>query len=456
MTAQILVISHDVVGARMAGPGIRYLSLARVLGAHFPTVLAAPNADAPEGAGGEVQVVSYRTDDGDSLSQWVDWAEVIVLPGDTLTMFPSIEKSGKILVVDLYDPSSLEALYMHGREFDAVREERYHDRAVVLAHACLSGDFFICAIEEQRLWWLGMLEAYGRVNPATFDEDPSLRALIDLVPFGLPSLSCEAAVESIDIPGVSDENRVLLWGGGVWEWLDPLTAVRAMPRILDQCPDALLLFPGTRHPSPSVPLPRQLEELISCAEQLGLAGDRVLFGDWVPHASWPGYLLRADVGLSLHPRSLESALAFRTRVLDYIWAGLPSVVTRGDTLSSLIAEYALGVTVAPGDAEQVSRAVVDILRQPKEPWRSRFEQVQRSLTWERAAMPLVAFCKHPRQAPDKVVAGSGGGNVFYESRIEQMQAERDRLAALVKGYEQGRFIRTMAWLRRVFRKGGGQ
>ena len=41
---RILLISHDVVGDSMAGPGIRYLTLARVLARHVPLTFAIPNA----------------------------------------------------------------------------------------------------------------------------------------------------------------------------------------------------------------------------------------------------------------------------------------------------------------------------------------------------------------------------------------------------------------------------
>ena len=39
---RILVISHDVVGRRMAGPGIRAWQIARVLAAHGQVTLVAP------------------------------------------------------------------------------------------------------------------------------------------------------------------------------------------------------------------------------------------------------------------------------------------------------------------------------------------------------------------------------------------------------------------------------
>ena len=40
--ATLLIVSHDVVGAAMAGPGIRYLNLARALAGALPVTLAIP------------------------------------------------------------------------------------------------------------------------------------------------------------------------------------------------------------------------------------------------------------------------------------------------------------------------------------------------------------------------------------------------------------------------------
>ena len=32
-------------------------------------------------------------------------------------------------------------------------------------------------------------------------------------------------------PGIDKNDRVILWGGGIWEWFDPLTLIRAVHRI---------------------------------------------------------------------------------------------------------------------------------------------------------------------------------------------------------------------------------
>jgi hypothetical protein len=52
--------------------------------------------------------------------------------------------------------------------------------------AAYTGDFFICGSERQRDLWMGVLLAAGRVNPKSFEQDPDLRGLIDVVGTGLP------------------------------------------------------------------------------------------------------------------------------------------------------------------------------------------------------------------------------------------------------------------------------
>ena len=59
--------------------------------------------------------------------------------------------------------------------------------------ALASGDAFVCASERQRDLWLGALLALGRIDPDAYAADPSLRSLIDVVPFGHRSRAAAVA-----------------------------------------------------------------------------------------------------------------------------------------------------------------------------------------------------------------------------------------------------------------------
>lgn len=445
----VLVVSHDVVGPKMAGPGIRYRELARVLARHFQVTLAAPGDSHLPAAEGRLW--SYEFDQWSSLAPAVERAEVILLCGDVLAWFPKLGEVDVPLIVDGYDPHTLETLALFAKTPE--QERRHRERERILRMQCRVGDFFICASERQRDWWLGLLEAAGRLNVHTYSEDPSLRRLVDVVPFGLPLSPPRHTRQVLKgvWTGIEPEDKVVLWGGGLWQWLDPLTAIRAMALICERRDDVKLVFPGTRHPNPAVPDMPICQDALQLAGELGLRGKYVFFGEWVSHEEWPNYLLESDVGLSLHFDTLETRLAFRSRVLDYVWAGLPMVVTRGDATSEVVARFGLGEVIDYRQEDELAAALLHLLERPASEFGGRFEDARTKFTWEEAAAPLARFCQHPRCAPDKV----DGALSFVQQDAElealrttvvQQEAEIARLRELVAGYEEGRFIRMMKWL----------
>jgi len=382
-------------------------------------------------------------------------AKIIIFPSDIASDFPQLIQRDVFLVVDGYDPLLAEWLTLS--QSSSVQEEQVHwkHRLRELNQQYLAGDFFICASERQRDWWLGLLEANGRINPWTFREDPSLRRLVDVVPFGLPGTPPQHTRQVVKgiWPGIGEEDWVILWGGGLWPWLDPLTAIRAVARVWQHRQDVRLIFPGTKHPNPWLDgIPTHNEAARRLAQKLGLLGKAVFFGDWIPYADWPNVLLESDIALTLHYDTLETRLAFRSRMLDYIWAGLPVVATRGDATSELVAEYGTGTVVEYEDVDGVAEAILRLLETPREAFDERFEKARRELTWERAAQPLVEFCRHPRQAPDKRALGERLENPLYLEEMARYKDEVARLQALVEGYERGRFIRLMKWLHNLRRR----
>lgn len=453
----ILVISHDVVGEQMAGPGIRYFHLAQVLAREFSVILAVPEKmDIPT----DFPVLIYTSETAESLTVAIENAQVVLVPAVQVARIPALENTRAFIVIDGYDPFVAETLHLGS---DILGLQR------ILARAYLVGDFFLCASERQRDWWLGILEAYGRINPYTFGEDPSLRRLVDVVPFGLPEEPPRATRPVIRgvWPGIGPEDKILLWGGGLWPWLDPLTAIRAVARVWSHRQDVRLVFPGTRHPNPWLSgIPTHNEEARRLAEELRLLDRAVFFGDWIPYADWPGVLLESDLALTLHFDTLETRLAFRSRMLDYIWAGLPIIATQGDATSELVEKYGLGAVVDYGDEVGVAEAILRLLEIPKEAWAQRFERARRDLTWERAVQPLVEFCRNPRRAPDKAALGDRLGNPYYLEMVNhlwdentclrdentRLRDENARLQSLVAGYERGRFIRMMRWLHQLGQK----
>jgi len=270
-----------------------------------------------------------------------------------------------------------------------------------------SADFIICASDKQKDFWLGWLTALGRVNPYTHRQDPAFSKLIDVVPFGL---SEETPVHSKQVlkgrfKTIAPNDKVILWGGGIWNWLDPFTLIKAISIIASSHPDVKLFFMGVKSPYPfsataDMDAPSRA---IKFSRELGLYDKHVFFNDWTPYRERHNYLIEADIGASLHRDNIETRFAFRTRFLDYIWAGLPILATEGDTMSNEIAKWELGKVVKSGDVQQVSRALVEMMEIPnlRQQYKPNFDRVRARYEWETAMTPLIKFCESPYLASDK-------------------------------------------------------
>jgi hypothetical protein len=139
------------------------------------------------------------------------------------------------------------------------------------------------------------------------------------------------------------------------------------------------------------------------AKDLGLLDRHVFFHPtWVPYEDRHNYLLEANVGVSTHFDCVETRFSFRTRLLDYIWAGLPIVTTKGDSLSGYVASHGLGSVLNYEDVPQMVESLLSLLQMPnaKATLQENFARAAQSLTWEQVARPLLRFCSDPRKAPD--------------------------------------------------------
>ena len=396
----IVVATNDALGDRMAGPAIRAWHMAEALAAQHHVTLFTMGACAATSP--HFTITSGWTDELKALERDAD---VIVFQGFVLDGQPWLAQSDKVLVVDLYDPFHLEQLELSREAEHDVRVEVVASTVAVLNEQIARGDFFLCASDKQRDFWLGQLAAVGRVNPLTYDGDENLRGLIDVVPFGVgevPPVKTGAAIRGV-VAGIHDGDDVLLWGGGVYNWFDPQTLVRAVAELCARRPRVRLYFLGMKHPNPEVPQMRTATETMALSDELGLTGTHVFFNhDWVPYARRGDWLLEADIGVSTHLDHVETAFSFRTRVLDYLWASLPVVCTQGDAMAELVEECGLGATVPPGDAGALARAIGDLLddRDRLERCRAAAAVAADRYRWSTSLAPLVDFCAAPRRAKD--------------------------------------------------------
>jgi len=401
---RVLIVSEDHVGSKMSGPAVRDWEYARVLSRHCRVTLAIPNESDLSPSDFSLR----RYDSAEALQAMVSENDVVVTSGYALKRFPFLKMLPMPLVLSVPHSFVLENI-QHFISEGKGQEFQWHvfrDGAAVLNEQLAVGDYFVCNSERQRDYWIGMLAALGRVNPTTYADDPSLRRLVDVVSFGLPDeppRHRQPVLKGV-YSGIPPDARVLFWGGGLYDWLDPLTLVHAMPQVIEKRPEVVVFFAATRHPSPNVTAVSPMcQQTMSLSDKLGLTDRHVFFHDWIPYQERENYLLEADLGLSLHLEHVETRFAFRNRVLDYIWAGLPIIATEGDTASELVERHRLGAVVGYQDASGLAQAILDLLATPnlKADLAPCFADLARAYRWEQTTRPLVEFCRAPRLAPDR-------------------------------------------------------
>jgi hypothetical protein len=380
----------------MNGTAIRAYELARVLQSNFDVTLGATGVGDMDLA---VPCVSYRRHDGSSLRPHLEGADVVVAQPQWPLAMRELRRSRARLIFDLYAPDPLETLEYLAGSRRAVRRLVGAFTVDRVAEAFRIGHGFLAASEKQRDFWLGAMLAERLIGPESYDRDPSFDSVIAPVPFGIPATPPSAGAEGIRsrFPQIGAGDEIVLWNGGIWNWLDPETAIRAVAALAQRRPGVRLVFMGGSDQPAGQRAARRARDV---AAELGVAGDTVLFNDgWVPYGERGAWLLEANCALSCHVSHLETRFAFRTRLLDCIWAGLPVVCTEGDALAEEIERHDLGFAVPEEDPGTAAAAIEAVLERGKESYAGGLAEAAGRYRWDRVAAPLVDLTRaeEPRQ-----------------------------------------------------------
>lgn len=402
--AKLLMITHESIGPKMAGPGIRTWEIACALGKlGVEVTIATPYLglrSAPN-----VYLREFSWDDPKPLEDLIEEAHVVFAAGPVITRL--IHFIGKPItiptIVDLYDVAELERIILSSTSI-----HYYRDVTSVIIDEMFTylrqGDFFTCATEQQKDFWLGALLAAGRINLHTLEAISDFEKLISVVPFGIPDTppTTTGPVMKGIIPGIEPGDRVIYWGGGIWDWTDPLSLMEALKIVLASRTDVRVVF-GTRHHFDSKIVPEMsiVARLTQYIEREGWLNKYVFFLDWIPYDQRGAYLLEPDLGVSLFANSLENRYAVRSRLFDYFWAGTPCIVSNKDYMARYLSEIGLAWVVEPGDSPGIAALILRLLEHKKEDLIPHELPVHsKRMRWTAIIQPIVEFLKHPRLAPD--------------------------------------------------------
>jgi glycosyltransferase involved in cell wall biosynthesis len=366
----VVVHTPDVVGDRMAGPGIRAWHLAREISRHLPvTLIARSESDAPDpepvlfrqaGSEHSLRFVRHGTVEAREAMRSAD-----VLVGQPARGFRRRRREQRI-VYDMFDPNVLELRELYGNA-PSVRQ-RIHLAAEWwrLSEALMRADLLVCAAARQRHF-------YERLQAG---DAPWIT-----VPFGIDMNEVRGCEKPRD--------NIIVWGGGVWEWLDPATAVEATLRVNELGVRAKLLFLGRSRPNRSL-IDRRRDDRFQQLLDRG-HGHVDANADWVPYHERLAWLRAGRVAIMLHRRTAEAEYSIRTRLFDALAAATPVIATAGGFAADLVERERIGIVVPPEETEAVASAIRKLLTDD-EIYSSCVENIERvrpRFAWDIVTRPLV-------------------------------------------------------------------
>lgn len=400
---RVLILVPGRLGEKLSGPEIRAVRLGQALSAEHRVTLMAPGAPRDEHDGLAVVPFSRRR-----LLREARRHDVLM--ASTVPPFVlALKRRLRIIAIsDQYDPVELE-LGTLGKGAERARATARAARRLQLR----SADLVLCAGRRQGELLEAEIETFGDA------ERPPLRN----VPFGidgeLPLGEGHPLREQF--AQISAGDKVVLWWGSLWRWLDAETAIRAVASLVDSRPDVKLVFTAGRPPNGDAERHSVLAEAKELAAELGVLDRSVLFlEEWVPFAQRGDYLRDADLGLTLHRDAEEASLAARARYMDYLLAGLPCVLGRGDETAERFEQSGFARLVEAGSPAATAVVIVEAL---DEPARTEAAAAGHGLVdefrWQRVAVPLLVALREiePEASTSPGSRQLGRTTSYYARRV---------------------------------------
>lgn len=369
---RVLILTHEMLplgSGPASGGGLRVWGIAEGLRARgFDVVVSMPAAylegrdDVPD----DIRAAAYTTRE---IPKLLDRYAPDVLVLEQPRELGWYEQLDVPTVIDLPGPVFLENLF-HGKPAEnEIREKIY---------ALSYGDLFLVSHPRQKPYFLGWLALAGV---------DLLEERLQVVPFGLPP--------ELPAPAPRDPEPTFVYSGTFHPWQDPTVGLTALIELLDEFGAGQLEIIGGKHPVDIYGEGVYLDP----RERLPQS-DRVIFTDPLPWDAYNARLRRAWCGINLLAGNLERENAFPIRELNYLWCGLPPIVSPESPFGPEIARAGAGWVCPPHDRDALRAVVAQLIGDRGAAHRDAAAEAARSLiraryTWDVAIDPLAAFCANP-------------------------------------------------------------
>ncbi len=280
--------------------------------------------------------------------------DVVIGASSTVPALRAVEIAGDRPVwVDLFGDLMAEA---------QARLEVYPDGDLrgyrdVLVELLGRGDCFSVVSERQRFNAIGQLGLVGRLNRETIETE-----LVHTIPCCVRGHGGAVPLESQPVVGdeFDADDFVVLWSGGFNTWCDMDTLLDGVERAMSKNGSIrFLVTGGAIHGHDDRSYPRFLDRVENSEYR-----ERFIIKGQIEANQLAAYVERADVGIVTERRLLERTLGSSGRILNWLDVGLPVICTAISELGSELEDHDLASIYRVGDAEDLSRAILEVISVP--------------------------------------------------------------------------------------------
>lgn len=357
--SNILLLADFPLSNKMAGPLLRSLELAQALRQNHDVTIAGTYTEKDFDSQGlsvikmpaflEINIGIKITLPNNAFLTEINKFDAIITHGRILSVF-GLNKIKTKLILDMYAPWYLEDLVSGKTSSHKANMEQ-------IKILLLRGDFLLCSTERQKDLLVGLALMAGR-------SEIDLQDKFGIVPIGISSIPPKQIKNTLKgvYPGINKDDKIVISWGGIWDWLDPETIVKAAQIITQKRSDIKFVFFGVSSSEKDKVISKAAKSTIELSKELGLFNKQIFFIEkWIPYQERANWLLDCDLGVISHHDNIETRYSWRTRALDYLWANLPIITTKGDAISEIVKSDNLGRVVPYQGHTHMAEAIIELV-----------------------------------------------------------------------------------------------
>ncbi|MDD3520863.1 MAG: glycosyltransferase family 4 protein [Actinomycetota bacterium] len=259
-----------------------------------------------------------------------------------------------------------------------------------------NADIFSCVSGRQAYATVGELGAAGRLNRKTSGYE-----FTRVIPIGIPDEDYVHEKQVFRGKGnIAEDDFVVLWTGGFNTWTDVDTLFEGLTMAMKSNPKIKFVSTGGEIPEQDMITYPHFVELVN---QSSFKENFLLMG-WIKGNDVPNYYFEADIGINIDKDIYEVKLGSKSRILDWMRAGLPVISSNVCELTEIMQREKIGYTFKPHDAAGLSGKLVELSGKREEllmTARKAREYANDNFSFSGTVKPFINWIFHPSFAPDR-------------------------------------------------------